>query len=183
MQRTRSLFRRTSAADPEHGSGGFTILEQVITCGLLLLVLGVIFSALDSVTKSEAYSSDRTAALDDMRLTLNRMTRELRQASSVNEATSTSSRIEFETYGGGAMRRVVYVLTGTVLTRSVNSAPAIPVLTGIAATNLFTYVSAPPVPGAQWVQINLRVHPKRTPETILVLDSEVNLRNRTGVVT
>ena len=57
------------------------------------------------------------------------------------------------------------------------------VLTGLASTSLFTYVTAPPVPGAQWVQINLQVRPKRSPETILVLDSEVNLRNRTGALT
>ena len=57
-------------------------------------------------------------------------------------------------------------------------------LSGLASTSVFTYVTAPPVPGAQWVQHQVsRCDPKRTPDTILVLDSEVNLRNRTGALT
>jgi hypothetical protein len=148
-----------------------------------MLVLGVLFSALDGVVKSEAYSSDRTASLDNMRVTLNVMTRELRQASNVNEVTSTPSRIEFDTYGTSGPRHVVYQATGTVLTRTIGGGSPVTVLSGLASTSIFTYVTAPPVPGAQWVRINLQVRPKRSPETVLVLDSEVNLRNRTGALT
>jgi hypothetical protein len=148
-----------------------------------MLVLGVLFTTLDNVVKSQAYTADRTAALGTMRVTLNVMTRELRQASSVNEATSTTSRIEFDTYGAEGPRHVVYDATGTTLTRSVDGGSAVSVLTGLASTNVFSYVTAPPVPGAQWVHINLRVRPSHAPETVLVLDSEVNLRNRTGAST
>jgi hypothetical protein len=146
------------------------------------LVLGVIYAALDEVMRSEAYSSDRTIALDDMRLTLNQMTRELRQASAVNEPASTTSRIEFDSYGGGTQRHVVYEVTGTNLTRAVNGGSAVTVLRRLVSPDIFAYVDAPPVPGAQWVRINLQVHPRRTPDTVLVLDSEVNLRNRTGAL-
>jgi hypothetical protein len=159
------------------------VLELAITCALLMLVLGVPFTSLDSVVKSEAYTADRTASLGTMRVTLNQLTRELRQASSVDETTSTESRIEFDTYGSGGERHVVYDATGTTLTRTVNSGTPVTVLTGLDSTALFSYVTAPPVPGAQWVHINLRVRPKKTPETVLVLDSEVNLRNRTGALT
>jgi hypothetical protein len=148
----------------------------------LLVVLGVIYAALDSALTSEAFSTDRTAALDDMRVTLNQMTRELRQATAVDEPTSTSSRVAFDTYGDGAPRHVVYEVSGTDLTRSVNGGSAVTVLRRLATPQIFTYVSAPPVPGAQWVRINLQVHPRRTPDTVLVLDSEVNLRNRTGAL-
>lgn len=180
MRPTRSRSPRTSAADPDDRSTGFAILELVITCSLLLIVLGVIYAALDEVTRTEAYSADRTATLDDMRVTLNRMTRELRQASRVDEVTSTDSRIEFDTYGGGTARHVVYAVTGTGLTRTLDGGNAVTVLRGLASPSVFLYVSAPPIPGAQWVHINLQVRPKRSPETILVLDSEVNLRNRTS---
>jgi len=155
----------------------------MITCGLMLLVLGVIFASLDQIVKVDSYTADRTASLDDMRVALNRMTRELRQASSVDEATSTPSQIVFDTYGASGPRHVVYTATGTTLTRRVNAGAAITVLTGLASTDVFTYVIAPPVPGAQWVQVKLQVEPKRAPDTVLVLDSEVNLRNRTGALT
>lgn len=155
----------------------------MITCGLMLLVLGVIYASLDEVVKADSYTADRTASLDDMRVALNRMTREIRQASNVDETTSTPSRIEFDTYGPTGPRHVVYTATGTVLTRQVGGGSAIPVLTGLASTSVFTYVIAPPVPEAQWVQIKFQVRPKLAPDTVLVLDSEVNLRNRTGALT
>jgi type II secretory pathway component PulJ len=183
MRRTRSRFRRTSAADRARAAAGHTIIELAITCSLLLIVLGVIFSALDDVMNVQAYDSERTNSLDSMRLTLNTMTRELRQASSIDETTSTPSHIDFESYGRTGARHVVYNASGTTLTRQVNGGSAVTILTGLASTSLFTYVTAPPVPGAQWVQINVRVRPKHSPDTVLVLDSEVNLRNRTGALT
>lgn len=183
MPLTRSHSRRTSAAERGRGSDGFTVVELIITSALLALILAVIFASLEQVVTSEAYSADRTASIDSMRLALNRMTRELRQASNVDDATSTASHLEFDTYVNGASRHVAYNASGTTLTRTVGTGNAVTVLTGLASTNLFTYVSAPPVPGAQWVQINVQVRPKRSPDTILVLDSEVNLRNRTGATT
>lgn len=182
MPRTRSVSRRTSAAERGRASDGHTIIELAITCSLLLIVLGVIFGALDNVMNVQAYDSERTNSLDAMRLTLNTMTRELRQATSIDETASTASHVDFESYGRTGARRVVYNASGTVLTRQVNGGPAVTVLTGLASTNLFTYVTAPPVPGAQWVQINVQVRPKHSPNTVLVLDSEVNLRNRTGAL-
>ena len=183
MRRTPSPFRRTSAPDAGSRSAGFSLIELAITCALLLLVVGVILSSLEEVMKAEAYTADRTSSLDSMRLTLNRMTRELRQASSVNETTSTPSRIEFDTYGPEGTRHVVYDVSGTALTRSIDSGPAVNVLVGVASSSVFTYVTAPPVPGAQWVRISLAMRPSRTPDTVLILDSEVNLRNRTGALT
>lgn len=181
MQPTRFPSQNISAANDHGRSGGFTIIELIITSALLMLILGVIFGSLEEVVKAEAYTSDRTASIDSMRVMLNRMTREVRQATSLDEATSTATRIEFDTYGNGVARHVVYVATGTTLTRQIDDGTAVPVLTGLATTTMFTYVSAPPVPGAQWVQINVQVRPKRSPDTILILDSEVNLRNRTRV--
>src|SRR3954462_4561771 len=121
MRPTRSRCPRTSAADPKTGSGGYTLIELVITCSLLMLVIGVILASLDQVMKTEAYTADRTESLDNMRLTLNRMTREIRQASNVNETTSTPSRIEFDTYATGGTRHVTYVATGTDLTRQIGA--------------------------------------------------------------
>jgi len=172
--------RPTDAADPAERSGGFTIVELMITSTLLMIVLMVIYGAFDQVVKSQAYEADRSESLDGMRITLNRMTRELRQASSVDETASTSSNLVFDTYGRTGPRHVVYSVSGTSLTRKVGNGNAVTVQKSLDSATLFTYVDAPPVPGAQWVQINLRVRPPRTPDTVLILDSEVNLRNRTG---
>ena len=157
---------------------GFTLIELLITVSLLLVVGVVILQTLDSVTRSQAYQADRTESLDSMRLVLNTMTKELRQATAVDDATSTASHISFTTYVHGVSRRVQYTASAGTLTRRLDTGASITVQTGLATDSIFSYQSAPPVTGAQWVKIVLQVKPRRDPETVLVLDSEVNLRNR-----
>lgn len=178
VRRTRSHSRRTSAAEHVRGEHGFTLVELIITSSLLLVVLTLVLDTLVSMVHSEAYATDRLASLADMRVTLNKMTRELRQSASVSDATSNASHLEMDTYVHGTPVHVVYNATGGTLTRRVGSTAGAVVLKNLASTSLFTYVEAPPVAGAQWVQILLQVRPKRAPDTVLVLDSEVNLRNR-----
>jgi type II secretory pathway component PulJ len=158
--------------------GGFTLIELLITVSLLMVVGVVILQTLDAVTRSQAYQADRTESLDSMRLVLNTMTKELRQATAVDDATSTASHISFTTYIRGVSRQVQYTATSGTLTRRLDGGASITVQTGLATNSLFAYQSAPPVSGAQWVKIVLQVKPRRDPETTLVLDSEVNLRNR-----
>ena len=80
---------------------------------IMLAIVGfVLIQTLDTVTRSEAYQADRTQSLDSMRLVLNTMTKELRQATAVDDATSTASHISFTTYVHGASRRVQYDAKG-----------------------------------------------------------------------
>jgi len=169
MDRIRATARR---------SDGFTLIELLITVSLLMVVGVVLIQTLDTFTRSQAYQADRTQSLDSMRLVLNGMTKELRQATAVDDANSTASHISFTTYIKGVTHTITYDATGTTLQRRLVAGAWIPIQTGLATTSIFTYQSAPPVPGAQWVRIVLQVKPKRDPETTLVLDSEVNLRNR-----
>jgi prepilin-type N-terminal cleavage/methylation domain-containing protein len=159
-------------------SDGFTLIELLITVSLLAIVGVVLIQTLTAVTRSEAYQADRTQSLDSMRLVLNGMTKELRQATAVDDANSSASHIVFTTYVRGTLRTITYDASGSTLKRRLDAGAWITVQTGLATTSIFSYQSAPPVPGAQWVRIILQVEPKRDPETTLVLDSEVNLRNR-----
>jgi type II secretory pathway component PulJ len=158
-----------------------TIVELLIASTIFMIVILVAFDALDTVSKSSAYQANRTQTLDDMRGALNRLTRDLRQASSVDEAASTPSTITFTTYINGALTPIVYVASGTTLTRQVGSAAPFPVLENLADTDVFGYVSAGS--GVQWVDMTLSVTPTGYPSTTLVLESEVNLRNRTTALT
>ena len=169
--------------DRRPGEAGVTIVELMITCALLLIVLMATFSALDAVSTSQAFQSDRTQTLDDMRGVLNRMTKDLRQATSVTDCTGTPNTITYSTAINGTATTIIYTATGTNLTRKVGSATAFTVLKSLASTSIFTCVSASDVTGVQWVEISLSVSPARRPNTTLVLDSEVNLRNRTSSLT
>jgi hypothetical protein len=148
-----------------------------------MVVLLAVFDSLDTISKSQAYQADRTQNLDDMRGVLNRMTKDLRQATSVDESVSTASTITFTTYIDGVSTPIVYTASGTNLTRKVGTNAPFTVLKNLASTDVFTYVAATDVTGVQWVEIELQVHPARSPDTTLVLDSEVNLRNRTAALT
>ncbi len=152
-------------------------------------MLVTILSALDTVSSAQAYQADRTNNLDDMRNVINRMTRELRQATAVTDCAATPDTITYTTYVNGVSTQIVYAASGTTLTRTVGSGTAFPALTHLVADtvdgkpDIFTCTSASGVTGVQWVDINLRVTPLRHPDTTLVLDSKVNLRNRTAALT
>lgn len=148
-----------------------------------MIVLLATFASLESVSKSQAYQANRTETLDEMRGVLNRMTKDLRQATNVDETVSTASTITFSTYIDGVTTPVVYTASGTTLKRKVGSAAPFTVMTHLADTDVFDYVSGGTATGVQWVEMTLSVTPKGFPTTTLVLNSEVNLRNRTSALT
>lgn len=169
-----------------------TIVELMITSALLLVVLLAVFNALDSVSSAQAYQADRTKVLDDMRNVINKMTKELRQATAVEEITDptltelSSSSLTYTTSINGTATSITYAVTGTTLTRKVGTAAAFTVLPNLnpgSTATLFKRTRATDVTGVQWVEIDLSVNPARRPSTTLELKSEVNLRNRTTSLT
>ena len=153
-----------------------------MTSALLLVILLTIFGVLDNVSQSQAYQADRTKSLDEMRNVLNKMTKELRQATSITESASTASTVSFSSYINGVSVPIVYTATGTTLTKITTGGTAT-LLKNLATTSIFSYTKADAETGIQWVSINLQVNPARRPNTTLVLDSEINLRNRTSAET
>jgi prepilin-type N-terminal cleavage/methylation domain-containing protein len=167
---------RTSAASPAGRDAGYTLIEVMIVSALFLLVLGIVFSMLVSAQRSEALERGRGQTLDDMTVTMDRMTKDLRQATNI-VGTPTASHIEMMTYDNGVSEDVVYDATGTKLTRTTNGQTSL-VQNGLANTQLFTYV--PSVTTPQDVQIELVVAPPNLPSTTVTLDGEVHLRNFGG---
>ena len=157
----------------------------MITSALLLVVLVATLKSLESVSSAQAFQANRSSTLDEMRGVLNRMTKDLRQATSVDATASTATTVTYTTAINGTATQIVYAASGTgtsaKLTRKVGSGTAFTVLARLASTNVFTYVN--PGTGIQWVEMSLQVTPARLPTTTLVLDSEVNLRNRTSALT
>jgi prepilin-type N-terminal cleavage/methylation domain-containing protein len=152
---------------------GYTLVEVMIVSALFLLVMGIVFSMLVSSQRSEALERGRGQTLDDMTVTMDRMTKDLRQATSVI-GTPTASHIEMMTYDNGVQVDVVYDANGTRLTRTTNGKTSL-VQNGLANTQLFTYI--PSITTAQDVQISLIVAPPNLPSTTVTLDGEVHLRN------
>lgn len=164
MRRIRLRCRRTSAV--EHG---FSLIELTITVSLLVVVLAMFAEALVSSQRSQSFAQDRSETLDSLQTTMARVTKDTRQATSI-DATSSASQLDMHTYYNGAAATVSYVITTTTLTRSVNGGAAIILVQRLASPSLFTYEP-------QVVKILLQVTPKNSPNTTVHLTSEVRLRN------
>jgi Tfp pilus assembly protein PilW len=169
-----------------------TIVELSITTALLMVVLLAAFSSFDTVSKSQAFQADRSVMINDMRNALNKMTKELRQATAVTDPGATpSGTLTYVSYINGASTTVTYTVTGTCttgtptcnLTRKVGSGTAFTVLKRLTSADVFTPTRATDVTGIQWVEIDLSASPLKSPDTTLTLKSKVNLRNRTAALT
>lgn len=172
--------RKTSARESSE-EGGFTLIELVTTMGLLLLVVGALLGIFESVQRSAGFVQERAETLDSMRLAVDQMTKEIRQASVVTpDAVDPGGALQMETYILGIERTISYEVDGENLTRTVDGGTPVVVQNNLSSSSLFTYTTDPN--GAvQVVAVNLEVHPIRRPETIVVLNSEVRLRNRIAV--
>ena len=133
-----------------------------------MVVLVAIFNSLDTVSKSQAFQADRTQNIDDMRGVLNRMTKELRQATSVTEPTTTPSpTLTYVTYLDDQPTTITYTASGTTLTRKVGAANPFPVLTHLASTDVFSPSTRPTSPASSgWRSTSRSPRPgRRTPRS------------------
>lgn len=130
---------------------GFTLIELLIATSLGLVVVGAALAMFIGGVRSEPKTAAKVATIQDARVVLDRMTRELRQGI---EVSATSSQLEIVTYVkaascGGAPGstsipcEVTYVCAGDACTRTVadpdggSPGPATEVVDGLVSTNVF----------------------------------------------
>jgi len=167
MRATRSLSLRTSA------ESGFTLIELSVTMMLLFIIVGSLLTVFESVQRTAGFTQARVESTDQMRLAIERLTKELRQATSIT-STSTATTLDMQTYINGVQTHVVYASTGATLSRTSGATTTI-VMNDLDSTSVFAY--APSAAAAQVVTITFSVRPKQRPDTVLNLTSEVRLRN------
>lgn len=143
---------------------------------LLSLVMVVLLSSLWTVQRNEQFSRGRTEALDSMRGSLDRMTKDLRQAYSIN-GTPDAQTLDVNTYVNGVKTRILYDMTGSTLIRRVNGGPPIPLVKGLWSDSIFSYAPDPTNPDV--VSIVFVVKPPNLPDTKLTLNADVTFRNMT----
>lgn len=175
----RYLSRRTSATED-----GFTLVELSIASAILLVVVGAILGSLSSTQRSSQFVQERGRVLDEMRISMERMSKEIRQAEAI-DAGSTASVLQIDTFVGGVSKTVVYEAEGTTLARSVvGEAGSYTLIEDeLSSPSVFAYTlpeSGSPVTDAKVIGITLTVEPEQLPETVLSLTSEVRLRNVEG---
>ena len=77
------MLMRRAGPGPEREQAGFTLVELVVSMTLLVLILGALLGALDSMTRTERITSTRVDDDQALRLTLAQLTRDVGDANPV----------------------------------------------------------------------------------------------------
>ena len=180
-----SVGRRASALRREEG--GFTLIELMIAASLGLVVIGAAMTVFIGVIRSEPRTTSKVVAIQEARVTVDRITRELRQG--LDTPTTSSSQLAIVTYvkaatcGGAAASssivcRVTYDCAAGVCTRVVSQpdgsapGPAAQVVSGLASSSVFSYL--PDAAEPTYVGVSLALETGGDPVT---LGDGVALRN------
>lgn len=134
---------------------GLTLIELMIAATLGLVVVGAAMTVFVGVIRSEPRTTSKVTAIQEARVTVDRITRELRQG--FDTPTTLPGQLAIVTYvkeatcGGAAASssivcRVTYTCATGVCTRRVSQpdgsapGPAIRVADGLASTSVFSYL-------------------------------------------
>jgi len=154
---------------------GTTIVELLVTMAVMSIIVGAVIVVWNAAQHGESTTTSRSVDLNNMRLAMQQMTKDIRQASNVH--TQTASSFDADTYIEGAKHRVAYTASGTTLTRKVDGGTAITLLDNLASTDVFTYTTD----GNLLLQVTVLLTVDQTSgEGTLNLQSDVQTRNLTS---
>jgi hypothetical protein len=91
-------------AERRPGEAGITVVEVVVASALLLAALALALSGLDSQSRASAYATQRSQALDDLRIMSTDFSKDMRAAAGATAATS--SDLTVRTYIRGSLTTV-----------------------------------------------------------------------------
>jgi prepilin-type N-terminal cleavage/methylation domain-containing protein len=133
---------------------GFTLIELLVAASIGMVVLGGAVTVFIGAVRSEPRTASKVTAIQQGRVAVERITRELRQGLEVLEG-STADRLSLLTYvkqtcagepaGQSEACLVTYQCAGEACTRTVEapdesaSGPAVQVVSGLSSTDVFTY--------------------------------------------
>jgi Tfp pilus assembly protein PilW len=169
---------------------GVSLVEMLVVTGVLIFVVSAVLSVLDITAREAPKHVERGHVVRDGQLALERMTRELRQASVF---VSTSSQVvELDTYvrpagGSAALRRVRYDCGSQESCRRYEGPAGVAgpttldgvLVTGVQNADVFAVTSSgsPAVPRYVTVKLGLRV---KGQTNALFIHDGVELRNASG---
>lgn len=180
-----SVGRWASALRREEG--GLTLIELLIAATLGLVVIGAAMTVFVGVIRSEPRTTSKVTAIQEARVTADRITRELRQG--LDTPTTSPSQLAIITYvkaatcgGAGASSsivcRVTYKCAAGTCTRTVSQpngsapGPATQVVSGLSSSSVFSYL--PNATEPTYVGVSLALETGGEPVT---LGDGVALRN------
>jgi type II secretory pathway pseudopilin PulG len=171
--------------------GGFTLVEMLVATVLSMIVIGGAVMAFTTSIRSQPRIDAQAHAIAQARTTMERIVRELRQGSTVsNASTSQLSIVTYvESTCGGASAttatqcQVTYACSGDACTRRLakpdgtSPTPATQVVSGLSTNNVFSY--SPSATAATYVGVTLTLSSQQGNNAITLSDGAA-LRNRTS---
>jgi type II secretory pathway component PulJ len=154
---------------------GTTVVELLVTMAVMSIIVGAVITVWNAAQKGESTATGRSVDLNETRLAMQQMTKDIRQVSNV--VTQTANSFVADTYIQGVKHRVAYTASGTTLTRKVDGGTAVTLLTNLANTTIFTYQTD----GNLLLQVTVLLTINQTSgEGTLNLQSDVQTRNLTS---
>lgn len=119
---------------------GFTLVEVIITMGLLTMIIAVGLTAITFISQSSAALTNYSIMSTTGRQALEILARDLRMGYNINEATT--SKLDFDVYGkAGTTNNVIYTYNPDeeVLYRSIDGSNAEEVMEDLSSFNFNYY--------------------------------------------
>ena len=164
-------LRRISAR--KRAEDGFSLIEITITVSIFTIVLASLIGVFISIQRSQAYVTDRSESMDSLRIAMDRLSKEVRQATTVGTHSATS--LQMVTFVGGSAEQITWAVAGGTLTRTDEWGASTVALEEVTNTNIFTYTPATGQPTI--IAVRLEMRPAQSPDILLELTSEIRLRN------
>lgn len=193
IHRSALATRRRALA----ASGGFTLVELLISMTILLIVLAAALSVISVTSRAQPVVTDKVADIQAGRVAIDGMVRELRQAIAVETATASTlsarTYVRHTTCGGPPAAAtaapivclVTYSCASGACTRTEESPSApgtgtpVRLIDGLRSSAPFTY--SPDAVTPTYVTIALELAARDGSESVTV-DGGATLRNATGSV-
>ena len=147
----KRLWRRVRGHSVE--AHGFTLIELLLAASLSLIVLGVGVGLMTTAMRSQPDVAEKAGEIQEARVAMERLTREIRQGDSVVSASSTQfsliTHVNSATCGGlpsseARLCRITYTCGGEVCTRveanpdGTGATAPETVINGISTSSVFT---------------------------------------------
>ena len=146
-----------------------------------MMVMGIVATSVMAVAMrtftTTATITDRRDVFADGRIALDRLSKQLRQAESIDQSSSSTSAITFSGYIDGTPATIVWQVTGTsapytLEESTLGGANSVPVVSSLSDDNVFGY----PLSGTTLDQVTVRLS-LQTSTTTVVFSTDVQLRN------
>jgi prepilin-type N-terminal cleavage/methylation domain-containing protein len=170
---------------------GFTLPELLVATVLSLVVIGAAVTAFTAAIQSQPRVNSETGAIQQARTVMERITRELRQGSTVPSATSSQlsivTLVHSASCGGPGSNtaiscRVNYSCAAGACTRTEAKpdgtlpGPTVQVVSGLSSSNVFTY-TPPTATAPAYVNVTLVFASESGSDDAITLSDGAALRN------